>query len=93
MTAQDGTPWFNAVDVCRVLDLKNPSQTLRDNVDKEDLRITETLTSGGKQKVNFVNESGLYALILGSKLPTAKRKRADELTQTCGRINPNVRTN
>ncbi len=56
LTAEDGTPWFNAVDVCRVLDLKNPSQTLRDNVDKEDLRITETLTSGGMQKVNFVDD-------------------------------------
>lgn len=51
----------------------NPRQALRDNVDPEDQIKVEIETNGGRQTVNAVNESGLYALIFGSKLDTAKR--------------------
>ncbi len=55
------------MDVCKALGLKNPSQALKDHVDSEDLRKSETVMERGKQTVNFVNECGLYALLLGLK--------------------------
>ncbi|MCK6431730.1 MAG: hypothetical protein HUU30_02335 [Burkholderiaceae bacterium] len=68
-----GQPWFNASDVCEALELGNPSQALKSHVDAEDLQKLETLTAGGRQRQNHVNESGLYALILGSTKDAAKR--------------------
>ncbi|MBM4200279.1 MAG: hypothetical protein FJ189_03225 [Gammaproteobacteria bacterium] len=68
-----GQPWFNATDVCAVLEMGNPSQAIKSHVDTEDLQKLETLTAGGRQRQNHVNESGLYALILGSTKETAKR--------------------
>lgn len=67
------TPLFIAADVCAALKHSNPRQALRDNVDPEDQIKVEIETNGGRQTVNDVNESGLYALIFGSKLDTAKR--------------------
>ena len=68
-----GQPWFNASDVCDVLEMGNPSQAIKSHVDAEDLQKLETLTPGGRQRQNHVNESGLYALILGSTKEAAKR--------------------
>jgi prophage antirepressor-like protein len=68
-----GQPWFNATDVCNALELGNPSQVIKSHVDAEDLQKLETLTAGGRQRQNHVNESGLYALILGSTKDAAKR--------------------
>jgi len=51
----------------------NPSQVIKSHVDAEDLQKLETLTAGGRQRQNHVNESGLYALILGSTKDAAKR--------------------
>lgn len=68
-----GLPWFNASDVCDALEMGNPSQALKSHVDAEDLQKLETLTAGGRQRQNHVNESGLYALILGSTKDAAKR--------------------
>lgn len=71
---RDGEIWFVAADVCAVLDIKNPRDavsTLDD--DEKDVGITDTL--GGKQKFNIINESGLYALILRSRKPEARRFR------------------
>ena len=67
------TPLFIAADVCAALKHSNPRQALRDNVDPEDQIKVEIETNGGRQTVNAVNESGLYALIFGSKLESAKR--------------------
>lgn len=67
------TPLFIAADVCAALKHSNPRQALRDNVDPEDQIKVEIETNGGRQTVNAVNESGLYALIFGSGLDTAKR--------------------
>ncbi len=72
LTAQDGTPWFNAVDVCNVLGYSNSRDALRKHVDADDVTKRDTLTAGGRQKVNFINESGVYSLILRSKLPRAE---------------------
>ena len=68
-----GRPWFNATDVCDALEMGNPSQVIKSHVDAEDLQKLETLTAGGRQRQNHVNESGLYALILGSTKDAAKR--------------------
>jgi anti-repressor protein len=68
-----GTPWFNCGDVCAVLEFGNPRQAVESHVDAEDVQKLDTLTSGGRQSQNHVNESGLYALILGSTKDTAKR--------------------
>ena len=67
----NGEPYFAAANVCNVLGYTNPRQTLRAHVGKDVVKH-DTLTNGGVQKVVFVNESGLYALIFGSKLPNAK---------------------
>ena len=68
-----GVPWFNANDVCAALELVNPHDALAKHVDPEDVTQSDTLTSGGKQLTNHVNESGLYALIFGSRKESAKR--------------------
>lgn len=67
------TPLFVALDVCGALGHTNPRKAIKDHVDPEDLIKVEIETNGGRQTVNAVNESGLYALIFGSKLPSAKR--------------------
>ena len=67
------TPFFVALDVCGALGHTNPRKAIKDHVDPEDLIKVEIETNGGRQTVNAVNESGLYALIFGSKLDTAKR--------------------
>jgi len=68
-----GQPWFNASDACAALELGNPRQALDSHVDSEDVQKLDTLTPGGRQRQNHVNESGLYALILGSTKDAAKR--------------------
>ena len=67
------TPLFVAVDVAVALRYKNPKVAASQHVAPEDIIKIEIDTAGGKQTVNCVNESGLYALIFGSKLESAKR--------------------
>lgn len=67
-----GLPWFNANDVCEALELGNARQALESHVDAEDVQKMDTLSAGGVQAANYINESGLYALIFGSKKPRAK---------------------
>lgn len=69
---QDGEPWFSGKDVALALGYSNPHKAVRDHVDDEDKGVNETFTPGGKQVIAVINESGLYSLILSSKLPTAK---------------------
>ena len=66
-------PLFVANDIAKALGYQNLVRTVNDRVDPEDLFKSEIETNGGRQLVNCVNESGLYALIFGSKLDTAKR--------------------
>lgn len=69
-----GQPWFNAADVCDALEMGNPSQAIKSHVDADDLQKLEVIDSLGRtQRANHVNESGLYALILGSTKDAAKR--------------------
>jgi prophage antirepressor-like protein len=67
-------PWFNANDVCEALQLGNARQALESHVDVDDVQKLDTIDSLGRtQRANHVNESGLYALILGSTKDAAKR--------------------
>lgn len=66
-------PLFVAVDAAGALGYKDKTNAIKQHVDPEDLIKVEIDTAGGKQTVNCVNESGLYALIFGSKLESAKR--------------------
>jgi prophage antirepressor-like protein len=68
----DGQPWFVSRDVTSILGYANPSDALKKRVDDEDKGVANCDTLGGSQKLAIINESGLYCLILSSKLPTAK---------------------
>lgn len=72
-TEIDGEVWFVGKDVARALGYKNPQEAIRYHIDAEDKGVSEFLTPGGKQKLPIINESGLYSLVLSSKLPGAKR--------------------
>ena len=67
------TPLFVAIDVVKALGFKDTINPIKRHVDPEDLIKVEIETAGGRQTVNAVNESGLCALIFGSKLESAKR--------------------
>ena len=66
-------PLFVALDVCGALGYIKARNAIAQHVDPEDIVKAEIETNGGRQTVNCVNESGLYALIFGSKLESAKR--------------------
>ena len=69
-----GQPWFNANDVCAALELANPRDAIAKHVDSDDVAKRDIIDSLGRgQRASFVNESGLYALILGSTKEAAKR--------------------
>ena len=68
---QDGQYWFIAKDVCNVLEIKNTSQAL-DSLEQDERSM---FNIGRQGKANTVNESGLYALILKSRKPQAKKFR------------------
>lgn len=72
LTDGNGDPWFVAKDVCDALGYTNASKAISDHVDPEDKLNNESLSSLGQRGGWLVNESGLYSLILSSKLPTAK---------------------
>lgn len=74
-TMQDaqGEPLFCAKDVCDALGYDQARKAVQRHVDEEDGMKRTILTKGGEQKAIFINESGLYALILGSKLESARR--------------------
>ena len=69
----NGEPYFVGKDVADILGYTDTAKAIRVHVDEEDKGVDEMDTPGGKQKTVFINESGLYSLILSSKLPTAKR--------------------
>ena len=77
------SPEFGAVrtvelvgkDVAEALGYTNPRKALADHVDDEDKGVTKCYTPGGDQDMTIINESGLYSLVLSSKLPTARKFR------------------
>ena len=68
----DGEPWFVAKDVATILKYTNPLKAIRDHVFEEDKGVNELFTPGGKQRITVINESGVYSLILSSKLQSAR---------------------
>lgn len=70
---QGGEPWFVAKDVTSILGYQNSSKAISDHVDDDDKLNNETLSSLGQRGGWLINESGLYSLILSSKLPNAKQ--------------------
>lgn len=71
--AINNQPWFVGKDVAEVLGYQNSSKALMDHVDEEDKLNNVSLSSLGQRGGWLINESGLYSLILSSKLPTAKK--------------------
>lgn len=69
----EGEVWFVGKDVAEILGYTNPSKALADHVDEEDKLNNESLSSLGQRGGWLINESGLYSLVLSSKLPTAKQ--------------------
>lgn len=68
----DGEPWFVGKDVAEALGYSNARKAVLVHVDAEDKGVTKWDTLGGTQQMTIINESGLYSLILSSKLPSAK---------------------
>lgn len=72
----DNKPWFVGRDVAKALgygdDGKSATNAVARHVEDEDKGVSKMDTPGGKQEVTIINESGLYSLILSSKLPGAK---------------------
>lgn len=68
----DGKPYFVGKDVAEALGYANPQKAIRDHTDIEDRTVNDSFTVNGT-KVILINESGLYSLILSSKLESAKR--------------------
>ena len=69
---KNGEPWFVGKDVATILGYSDTADAVKKHVDPEDKGVGEMPTPGGKQRITLINESGLYSLILSSKLPTAK---------------------
>ena len=69
---EKGEPFFVGSDIAKALGYKNSRKALIDHVDDEDKGVTKRDTLGGTQEMVIINESGLYSLVLSSKLPQAK---------------------
>ena len=72
-TGDPELPLFCAADICRALGYSNGRKAIADHCDEGDVTKRDTPTSSGVQSMTFVNESGLYSLIFGSKLESAKQ--------------------
>lgn len=68
-----GEPWFVGKDVAEILGYTNASKALADHVDDEDKLNNASLSSLGQRGGWLINESGLYSLVLSSKLPDARK--------------------
>ena len=68
----NGTPWLVGKDVATALGYKNPRDAITRHVDAEDKDVVKHDTPSGDQEMLIINESGLYSLILSSKMPKAK---------------------
>ena len=70
---QNNEPWFVAKDIAERLGYSNPRDAIYKHVDPEDKGVANCDTLGGNQGISIINESGLYSLVLSSKLPNAKK--------------------
>lgn len=71
----EGEPYFVAKDITDRLGFLNGRKAIADHVDEDDKGVTKCYTHGGIQEMTVINESGLFSLILSSKLPEAKKFR------------------
>ena len=69
----NGEPWFVGKDVAMALGYKDTAKAIKAHIDSEDKGVGEIPTPGGTQDTTIINESGMYSLIFGSKLESAKR--------------------
>ena len=69
----DGTPWLVGKDVAQALGYKDTVNALKAHVDPEDKTGWQITTQFGEKETTIINESGLYSLVLSSKLPTARK--------------------
>lgn len=69
---EDSEPWFVGKDVAEILGFKNSRDAIKTHVFEEDKGVESIYTPGGKQSLSVINESGLYALVFGSRLEKAK---------------------
>ena len=69
----DNEPWMVGKDVADALGYANSRDAISRHVDDEDKGVAKCDTLGGKQDLQIINESGMYDLVFGSKLPTAKK--------------------
>ena len=69
----DGNPYFVGKDVADILEYQNGSRDINRHVDEEDKLTEQIVISGQNRDVILINESGLYSLILSSKMPNAKK--------------------
>lgn len=72
-TTVNGEVMFVGKDVADVLGYTNTAKAIRDHVDDEDKLTERIVLSGQNREAIFINESGLYSLILSSKMPNAKK--------------------
>ena len=68
----NGEPWFVGKDVAKILGYSNPRDALAKHADEDDKNTVVIHDGGQNRKMTIINESGLYSLILSSKLPSAK---------------------
>ena len=87
----NGETYFVGKDVASALGYKNASKAMADHVDDEDKGVTKRYTLGGNQEMTVINESGLYALILSSKLDSAKRFKRWVTSEVLPQIRQNGR--
>ena len=86
-TIIDGEPWFVGKDIAVALGYADPTGAVRKRVDVEDKGVAKMATPSGAQEMAIINESGLYALIFGSKLPSAKQFKRWVTSEVLPQIN------
>lgn len=69
----NGEPYLVGSDVAKILGYSNPNKAIRDHVDEEDKLTERFVLSGQNREAIVINESGVYALVFSSKLPSAKK--------------------
>lgn len=72
-TLIDGEPWFVGKDITDILKYRNGSRDINRHIDEDDRQKMMIFDGNQMKETTVINESGMYALILGSKLPTAKK--------------------
>lgn len=67
---ENGETWFVGKDVAEILGYSNTSKAVMNHVDEEDVTVNKTFTVNGTM-ATLINESGIYSLVISSKLPNA----------------------